>query len=139
MNKFDDLIKEAKTVYEPEADFVDKTMARIINRKSRRLFSVKIWVPALAGSLAVVALVMTTLPSMDMKNNNSAKVAADERTQKNPNSSTSSAPNVAGADNASLERALNELATVASGIDTDQAEVEAAFNDGSNQIELSVN
>jgi hypothetical protein len=141
MDKFDDLIKNAKKLYEPRKDFVDTSMEKINNQHSKRHFRIKLWAPVLAGGLAVIALLFIVLP---LGNNNSpSKEKLSSKTSSVPTqavaSSNTNGSVAAGTDNASLTSDLNSINGSIGQENSDQGKANSALNDQSQEITVPTN
>lgn len=128
MDEFDTSIQQAKQVYEPKKQFVEETMQKILSKQPRKQWSVKTWIPVLAGGLAVLALVFIALPTSHRHTAVSTKKSTPS-TSTQPNTSQTASTNDAG-----LASDLNDIASSMSQENNDQNEANTALNDSAQQI-----
>jgi hypothetical protein len=142
MDKFDESIKNAQLMHEPSNDFVDNTMKQIEVRQPKKHWSIKIWGPALAGGLAVLALIFVVIPhtvnNTGTKTSNLTGNAVKTQSGQQPTSSVGSAgiQNTAapGTDDASLQNDLNGVQGQINQENSDQYGANSAINDSQQEI-----
>jgi hypothetical protein len=137
MDKFEQSIKNAKEPYQPSVDFVDQTMQKITGNAPRRRWNIKIWAPIMAGGLAVLAIVLISLPfgsstSIATKNTEPLKQQTSMPTQTSQKTTTL----VPGTDNASLESDLMNVQGALTQENTDQTSANSALNDSQYEIAI---
>jgi uncharacterized membrane protein len=128
MNNFEQSIKDAQDTHQPSPDFINRTMQQISEQqpKARKRWTIKLWIPALAGGLAIIAVIFFAFPSP----------ATAPKAPVIHVANTSTVPIAAGTDNASLESDLNSVQGSMSQENTDQNSANTAIND--NLYEISV-
>lgn len=137
MDKFDKRMKEAREVYIPSADFVDRTMTEVKKHKIRRPFSIRRWAPALAGVFAVLVVAVVLAPKPTSTNVvDGSKIPQHSKKVAQSGPTDSPAPISDGTDNASLDRDLGSVASSMNQTSTDQSGAESAVNDNQQQISI---
>lgn len=126
MEKFDKTIEQAKTTYQPRADFVDATMRKI---QPRRRSHLKLWSILLTSGLALAGLAFIVLPRF------SPSVPTGSTTP--PSSQQTLADQPSGAtDNATLTNDLNGIQNSMNTASSDQNSSDAALNDSQQQVTI---
>ena len=138
MDKFDQSIKQAKQIHEPSNNFVEVTMQHIANHQPHKHWSIKLWVPALAGTVALVVILFVALSGVShitsSKTTDTSSTPAQSK-QRAAVASGSSTPVVAaGTDSASLASYLNGIDNSQSQVNSDQNSANSALNDSSQQV-----
>jgi hypothetical protein len=135
MDKFDQSIRQAKQTYEPDNKFVEATMKQIVTKQPHKLWNMKLWAPALAGSLIVIVLVFIALPIGNHKSalKNDNPVAS--QSANTPASQTATQP-ATGTDNAGLASDLSDIDSSMNQENNDQNSANSALNDSAQQISV---
>lgn len=139
MDKFDELIRNSMDKKEPSKNFVEDTMRQIHASHSKRLLSWKLWLPALTGALALLAvLVVLPLSTRDA----SSKTATMHNSSSIPAKGAASghqeqvAAIPAGTDNATLSSDLSSLGSNIYQESADQNSANSNLNDSQQQIAI---
>ena len=132
MDKFDQAIKNAQKDSKPTSDFVERTMNQIGKHSKKRGWSPKIWLPALAGSLAVIAVLVLTIAPLSHTLKSSTQ--NPQPTQSQPVASSGSA--TSGTNTASLTNDLNGINSAINQENNDQSSANNALNDQSQEITI---
>ncbi len=149
MSKFEHQIKNSKHIYTPTDDFVAKTMAKIAKRQpGNRSWHLKIWLPIMAGGLAVLVLLILPTHQNAAKQLNISPASQSTTKPQSSNANTTTAPTSqstsqpasgsagSGTDNASLNSELNSISGSMGQESKDQQAANNALND--NQQEINV-
>lgn len=129
MDEFDKQIARAKQSYEPKPNFVENTMDQLEHQKPHRRWSMKVWVPTLAGAVAVVAIVFIAWPKPTNTDNSSTGPSKSSTSQ-----TSQTTPSSVANDNASLDSDINSIQSSLNQSTSDQNEAEKAVNDNQSQI-----
>lgn len=127
MNKFDKLIKDARVAYDPDPQFVDKTMKRIRDEKPRRRHGFKVWAPSIAGIAAVIAVVFVAVPKPAPHDVATTPGKATESRPQTESQAPVATAMLEGTDDASLENDLHDIQASIRQADGDQSDVESAL------------
>lgn len=151
MDKFDNLIKSNQSEYNPSDKFVDNTMQKINLNNKHRVFKWRMWIPAIGGVVAILAIVLV-LPILTKPNTVSFNLAhanttlhtsasSNNATQSTPANSSATNSQVAssGTDNASLNNDLNSINTSLAQENNDFNSANQALNDSSQEISIPTN
>ena len=138
MDKFDARVSRARETYKPSPGFVDQTMEEVRKHKiHRRRFGLRMWVPAVAGTVALLAIAVILVPKPapasvadGSKTSLSAKKAAVAPT------TTSSTSITDGTDDASLNGDLTSVESSMNQSANDQSDVDSSVNDNQQAINI---
>jgi hypothetical protein len=130
MDKFEQQIVNAKKPYEPSTNFVEETMEQLKNEKPRRRWNIKVWAPALVGTVAVVAIAFIAWPK-PANTTDSTNTSDQAQTSQGTQSKSAAAT---GSDDASLNNDLNSIQGSINQAATDQNGAENAVNDNQQQV-----
>jgi hypothetical protein len=136
MDKFEQHIKSAQNIQQPNNNFVDKTMSQIElgSNNSRRGF--KTWGPIFAGAVVVLAIIFLVLP-INAKKTTSVKLNPASKPSNAVADTTGSASN--GTDDASLTSDINSINSSIGQENVDQVSTNSALNDQSQEIVVPTN
>lgn len=140
-NKFDQSIKEAQETYEPKPDFVANTINQLPSNIPKKHWGIKLWAPALVGTLAVLAIIFVAVPIGDHKTaskstllTTSTKTPASATTSSTSNNTTVASATPASTDNTSLQNDINGVQSSINQENTDQASATSTINDSQQEI-----
>lgn len=136
MDKFDEVIKNTKQTPEPTSNFVEATMQQVEDRQPRKRRNLKIWVPAIAGGLVVIALLLVVIPTGHVaapKAVTSGNTSATTPAKQGSTTGSTATPAV-GTDNASLDNDLTGIKNSTNQENADQGSANSAVNDSQNEI-----
>lgn len=130
MDKFDEMIKKSKPIYQPKNNnFVEKTMAQIKSQPKRKVWNVKLWAPVLVGGFAVLLLGVMFVPKLWQTGTSTQDAQSAVHTNSNAQQTPSTAVN-----NSDLESDLGNISGSMNQESTDQSSASAALNDSQQQI-----
>jgi len=123
MDEFDKKITNAQQSYEPKPNFVEATMEQLPEKVPKKRWNIKIWAPALAGTVAVVAIVFIVWPRPITNDSTSTNHVATPATTTPP---TTNDP--------SLQGDLDDVQSSMDQTSSDQSSADSAVNDNGQQI-----
>jgi hypothetical protein len=133
MDKFDQIIKNAKRNVEPSTDFVDATMTKITNHRVKKHWAIKLWAPILVGGLAAVVLLFVTL-SPGSTTYSFKTSPSKTKNSSGTSSQVASATEAAGTDNAALDSYLSGVQGSMNQENSDQNDANSYINDSQQEI-----
>jgi len=144
MDKFDQIIKNSKKEITPSTKFVDSTMEKIKKRGSHRFWNFRFVAPAIAGGIAILAIVFFATPlSSNLRsdaNKSGAKTNSTSSIAQSTTSPATSAPTVpAGTDNATLDSYVSSISSSINQENSDQSAANTTLNDISQEITIPTN
>ncbi|HSW77384.1 MAG TPA: hypothetical protein VLG36_01125 [Candidatus Chromulinivoraceae bacterium] len=131
MDKFDEMIKKSKPIYQPKnTNFVEKTMTQIKPQSSRKAWNLKLWTPIIAGGFAVLILGFVFVPKLWQTNtptteNTQVTTQPDTTAQQTPATAVS---------NTDLQSDLGNISGSMNQESSDQSNANSALNDNQQQI-----
>jgi hypothetical protein len=136
MDKFDQIIKNARETYEPNEHFVEDTMEEVTQQQPEQKKSrgIRFWIPIAAGAAVVIVLVFVLLPGGKAKAPGSVGTSNVATTRAATGSQPEPTTVPAGTSNADL---VSDFASVQSAMNqenTDQNSANSALNDQSQEI-----
>jgi cytoskeletal protein RodZ len=132
MDKFDEMIKESKPIYQPKNNnnFVEKTMAQITPQPKRKAWNAKLWAPIAVGGFAVLLLGFIFVPKLWQSN---APASQDTQTSVQTDTNAQQTPATA-VSNSDLESDLGNIGGSMNQESSDQSTANTALNDSQQQI-----
>jgi hypothetical protein len=131
MEKFDEIIRDAKQEYNPKKNITENIMKEISTRKKpRKSLATKILGSSLAGGVVVALFIILALPVL---NNRSNTTPSSPVSQPKTSSSQSVTP-PAGTDDTSLNNDLDGINSSMNQESSDQGNADSSINDSSQEI-----
>lgn len=137
MDKFDEMMKQAKTTYEPSSNFVEETMQQLPTKQQPIKHRLRLWLVAGGATLALMALLFVVLPTMIHPTTQRASQASSVASTGQSTGTTATLP--AGTNNTNLASDLSSITASESQENTDQSSATTALNDSSQQIAVPTN
>jgi cytoskeletal protein RodZ len=140
MDKFDEIIKDAKEEYQPKTNFVEATMAHINPNQPRKRWNMKLWGSVFAGGLAMAAIAFVVVPlvghnpSATTQSSTGASQQASSSSSQSASGSQGSA--AAGTTNADLQGDLSGINGSMNQANSDQTSANSAVNDSQQQVSI---
>jgi hypothetical protein len=132
MDKFDEVIKQAKPAYDTNPNFVDSTMQKIVTKpeKTRHL---KLWVSMSTATVAALLFIFLVILSTG-HSNKLEPINKSSSLSSNSSSSQANQPIAASSDDASLAADIISINSSINQENNDQVGANSAINDSSQQI-----
>jgi len=131
MDKFDEMIKKSKPIYQPKNNnFVEKTMTQIKPQSNRKAWNLKLWTPIIAGGFAVLVLGFVFVPKLWQT---STPTTENTQTTTQPDTAAQQTPATA-VSNTDLQSDLGNIDGSMNQESSDQSNANTALNDNQQQI-----